>query len=67
MANLLEQAIDCNDGDHAAKLIPSPPGNQSDDVVGYVFGKIAERGVRTAKFPGNDPVDISPRRGYSQS
>jgi len=39
MTNLLEQAINSNDGDHAAKLIQSAVGNQSDDVVGYVFGK----------------------------
>jgi hypothetical protein len=26
MANLLEQAIECNDGDHAAKIIPDALG-----------------------------------------
>ena len=39
MANLLEQAINSNDGDHAAKLIQSALGIQSDDVVNYVFPK----------------------------
>jgi hypothetical protein len=35
MANLLEQAIECNDGDHAAKIIQL----ESDDVANYVFPK----------------------------
>jgi hypothetical protein len=39
MANLLEQAINSNDGDHAAKLTQSALGIQSDDVVNYVFPK----------------------------
>ena len=39
MTNLLEQAINANDGDHAAKLIQSALGIQSDDVVNYVFPK----------------------------
>ena len=37
MANLLEQAINSNDGDHAAKLIQEALGIESDDVVNYVF------------------------------
>ena len=39
MTNLLEQAINSNDGDHAAKLIQSALGIQSDDVVNCVFPK----------------------------
>ena len=39
MTNLLEQAINSNDGDHAAKLIQSALGIQGDDVVNYVFPK----------------------------
>jgi hypothetical protein len=39
MANLLEQAIDCNDGDHAAKIIQHVLGIESDDVANYVFPK----------------------------
>jgi hypothetical protein len=39
MANLLEQAIDCDDGDHAAKLIRGALGIQSDEVANYVFPK----------------------------
>ena len=39
MANLLEQAIDCNDGDNAAKIIQHALGIESDDVVNYVFPK----------------------------
>ena len=39
MANLLEQAIKCNDGDHAAKIIQRALGIESDDVANYVFPK----------------------------
>ena len=39
MRNLLEQAIDCDDGDHAAKLIRDALGIESDDVANYVFPK----------------------------
>jgi uncharacterized protein HemY len=37
MSNLLEQAIDCNDGEQAAKIIQEALGIESDDVVNYVF------------------------------
>ena len=33
----LEQAIDCNDGDQAAKIIQDALGIESDDVANYVF------------------------------
>ena len=39
MANLLEQAIECDDGDNAAKLIRDALGIESDDVANYVFPK----------------------------
>jgi len=39
MTNLLEQAINSNDGERAAKLIQTALGIQSDDVVNYVFPK----------------------------
>jgi uncharacterized protein HemY len=39
MTNLLEQAIDCDDGDRAAKIIQDALGIESDDVVNYVFPK----------------------------
>jgi uncharacterized protein HemY len=35
----LEQAIDCNDGDQAAKIIQDALGIESDDVASYVFPK----------------------------
>jgi hypothetical protein len=37
MSNLLERAIDCNDGEQAAKIIQDALGIGSDDVVNYVF------------------------------
>ena len=37
MTNLLQQAIDCNDGDHAVKIIQDALGIESDDVANYCF------------------------------
>ena len=37
MTNLLEQAINCNDGDRAAKIIQYAFGIESDDVANYCF------------------------------
>jgi hypothetical protein len=37
MSNLLEQAINCNDGDRAAKIIQDALGIDSDEVANYVF------------------------------
>ena len=37
MSNLLEQAINCDDGDRAAKIIQDALGIKSDDVANYVF------------------------------
>jgi hypothetical protein len=39
MSNLLEQAINCNDGDQAAKVIQHALGIESDDVLNYTFPK----------------------------
>ena len=39
MTNLLEQAISCDDGDRAAKIIKEALGIESDDVVNYTFPK----------------------------
>ena len=35
----LEQAINCSDGDQAAKIIQDALGIESDDVASYVFPK----------------------------
>jgi uncharacterized protein HemY len=50
MANLLERAIDCDDGDNAAKMIRDALGIETDDVVNYVFPKAwpADRERRAA-------------------
>jgi hypothetical protein len=37
MTNLLQQAIDCDDPDRAAKMIRDALGIESDDVVHYCF------------------------------
>ena len=39
MTNLLEQAIDCNDAEHPAKIIQHALGIENDDVANYVFPK----------------------------
>ena len=39
MSNLLERAIDCDDGDRAAKIIQDALGIEWDDVANYVFPK----------------------------
>jgi uncharacterized protein HemY len=39
MANLLEQAIDCDDADRAARMIQDALGIESDDAANYVFPK----------------------------
>ena len=48
MTNLLEQAINCNDGDRAAKIIQDALGIESDEVTNYCFPKTrpADREVR---------------------
>ena len=40
MANLIEQAIACDDGDRAARMIQEALGIESDDVANYVFPKL---------------------------
>ena len=39
IANVLKQAIDCDDGDDAAKMIRHALGIESDEVANYVFPK----------------------------
>jgi hypothetical protein len=39
MANLLERAIECDDGDDAATMIRRALGIESDEVADYVFPK----------------------------
>jgi len=39
MTNLLEQAIKCDDGDRAAKIIQEALGIESDYVMNYCFPK----------------------------
>jgi uncharacterized protein HemY len=37
MSNLLEQAINCDDGERAAKILQQALGIDSDNVVNYCF------------------------------
>jgi hypothetical protein len=49
MTNLLDQAIACDDGDRAAKIIQEALGIESDDVVNYAFPKSWPADRRTAR------------------
>jgi hypothetical protein len=40
LTNLLEQAISCDDGDRAARLIQDALGIESDDVAKHCFPKV---------------------------
>ena len=46
MTNLLEQAISCDDGDRAAKIIKEALGIESDDVLNYTLITVALRATR---------------------
>jgi hypothetical protein len=54
MTNLLEQAINCDDGVRAAKIIQDALGIESDDAANYRFSKTrpADREAR-ARTIGN--------------
>ena len=39
MTGLLDQAVNCDDADRAAKIIQNALGIESDDVVNYCFPK----------------------------
>jgi hypothetical protein len=39
MTNLIEQAINCDDGERASKIIRDALGIESDDVANYCFSK----------------------------
>ena len=39
MSNLLERAIDCNDGEQAAKIIQDALGIETDEVANFCFPK----------------------------
>jgi len=54
MTNLLEQAINCDDADRAAKIIQDALGIENDDVANYCFPKTwpDDREVR-ARIIGN--------------
>jgi hypothetical protein len=42
MANLPEEAINCSDGDRAAKIIQDALGMESDDFANYCFPEKAD-------------------------
>jgi hypothetical protein len=56
VANLIEQAIACDDGDRAAKIIHEALGIESDDVANYCFpktwpGDSLDEPERQCRFP----------------
>ena len=42
MTNLLQQAINCDDADRAARIVQDALGIESDDAVNYCFPKEGE-------------------------
>ena len=50
MTNRLQEAINCNDGDQAARIIQDALGIESDDVANYCFPQTwpADREQRAA-------------------
>jgi hypothetical protein len=62
MTNLLEQAINTDDGDAAAKIIQQALGIETDDVANYVFPKTwpADRG----SVPGSLSSGFGLRRAF---
>ena len=61
MANLLEQAINSDDGDHAARIIQEALGIESDDVANYVFplGELIDAALATQPIT---PTTTAPTR-----
>jgi uncharacterized protein HemY len=51
--NLIEQAINCDDGDRAAKIIQDALGIESDDVVNYTFPKRPKDREQRARIIGD--------------
>jgi hypothetical protein len=49
MSNLLERAINCDDGDRAAKIIQNALGIESDDVANFCIPENVARGSRAAR------------------
>ena len=66
MTNLLEQAINSNDADHAARLIQAALGIQSDEVANYVFPEFWPSDREQRGFPSgtaSDNQDVAFGRG----
>ncbi len=62
MANLLEQAINCDDGDRAARIIQ----DASDEVANYVFPKTWPTDREQPFRPRPTPPDTGrPPRGFT--
>jgi len=62
MANLIERATACDDGDRAARITQEALGIESDDVVNYTFPKTwpQEREQRAA----SSATGCERRRGF---
>ena len=62
MPNLLEQAIDSDDGDRAARIIQEALGIESDDVANYVFRRPGRPTASAA--PGSSASGWRPKRAF---
>jgi len=61
MTNRLQEAIDCNDGDQAAKTIRDALGIESDEVANYCLPKNVAYGSRA---PASLATGCRPRRVF---
>jgi hypothetical protein len=61
MTNLLDQAIGCDEGDRAAKIIQHALGIESDDVANYCFPKSWPEDRESV--PASSVTGCRPRRG----
>ena len=63
MTNLLEQAINCDDGELAAKIIQDALGIESDDVANYCFPRNGQR-IASGALPSS-ANGFSRKRAFS--
>ena len=67
MTNLLQQAINCDDPDRAAKIIRDALSIESDDVVNYCFppGRLIASSAPVRSASGSRPRPAISRRNRS--
>ena len=62
MVNLLEQAINSDDGDRAARIIQDALGIESDDVANYAFPRPGH--PTASSVPASSASGCKPKRDF---